>query len=78
MRALLCAWMLINVKDSAVTDLIASELRAIPALPTTEKGKVETARDILSYLTGHDRVRLRSVIYRTESARQVLDTVLQL
>ena len=78
MRALLCAWMLINVKDSAVTDLIASELRAIPALPTTEKGKVETARDILSYLTEHDRVRLRSVIYRTESARQVLDTVLQL
>lgn len=78
MRALLCAWMLIHVKDSAVTDLIASELRALPALPTTEKGKVESARDILSYLTEQDRVRLCSVIYRTESARQVLDTVLQL
>ena len=78
MRALICAWMMIHVKDCAMTDLIASELRAIPALPTTEKGKAETARDILSYLTEHDRVRLRSVIYRTEGARQVLDTVLQL
>lgn len=78
MRALLCAWMMIHVKDSAVTDLIASELKALPALPTTEKGSVESARDILSYLTEKDRVRLRSVIYRTESARQMLDTVLQL
>lgn len=78
MRALLCAWMMIHVKDDAVIDLIASELRAIPALPTTEKGQSESARDILSYLTEHDRVRLRSVIYRTECTRQVLDTVMQL
>ncbi|MBP3605281.1 MAG: hypothetical protein J6J66_01655, partial [Clostridia bacterium] len=78
MRALLCAWIMIHVKDSAVTDLIASELKALPALPTTEKGSVESARDILSYLTEKDRVRLRSVIYRTESARQMLDTVFHL
>ena len=78
MRALLCAWMLIHVKDSAATELIAAELRAIPVLPTTEQGTEESARDILSYLTQQDRVRLRSVIYRTEATRQVLDTVLQL
>ena len=78
MRAVLCAWMLIRVKDGAVTEMIASELRAIPAIPATEKGKEQTAREILSYLTEHDRVRMRSVIYRTESARQALDTVLTL
>lgn len=78
MRALLCAWLLIRVKDAAVTELVLSELSAIPAIPEAGTGRGDLARDILSYLTEQDRVRLRSVIYRTERTRQALDTVLQL
>jgi hypothetical protein len=78
MRALLCAWMLLHVKDKAVTDLILTELREIPAMPEAAKGKDNDAHTIFAYLSKQDRVRLRSIIYRTESTRQVLDTVMQL
>lgn len=79
MRALLCAWLLIRVKDKTVKELVLSELNAIPAVPETgNKGQRDLAHGILSYLTAQDMARLRSLIYRTERSRQTLDAVLQL
>ena len=77
-RALLCAWLLKNVKDRNVIASVLREITVIPAAVTLEEtpapadaGRV--ADRILAELTQNDRIRLRSVIYRTESGRQTLD-----
>ena len=78
MRSLLCAWLLLNVKDQNV---IASVLREITAIPTgvtlqatpDPANARSVAKQILSDLAQNDRIRLRSVVYRTESGRQTLD-----
>ena len=75
MRALLAAWLLLHVKDAAVTSAVLAELKAIPVVAA---GEGEPARAILTHLTQNDRVRLRSVVYRTESSRRMLDRILRL
>lgn len=83
MRALLAAWLLLNSKDAEVLQTVLNELERLPvAQPFAQKPPVEAAaqigRAILVHLTQKDRVRLRSVIYRTESDRVTLDRVLTL
>ena len=50
------------------------------AQPFAQKPPVEAAaqigRALLSHLTQKDRVRLRSVVYRTEYSRLTLDRIL--
>lgn len=82
MRTLLAALTLLSEKDSAVIALVTAELTQIPAgvqIPAgTEPGDaVRAGRLLLAYLTQHDRVRLRSVIYRTETQRQTLDRIVR-
>lgn len=81
MRALLAAWLLLYSKDKNVIAAVLRELTAIPAgqpfaaEPSVGDAK-KVARALLSHLTQNDRVRLRSVVYRTESSRQALDRIL--
>ncbi|MBQ8358047.1 MAG: hypothetical protein IJX39_09630 [Clostridia bacterium] len=77
MRALLAAWLLLNSQDKTVTDAVLAELKAIPAVPADET-ETDPAHAILHYLTQKDRVRLRSVVYRTEGSRRMLDRILRL
>ena len=37
----------------------------------------EAGKRLLAYLTANDRVRLRSVVYRTEKDRQTLDRIVR-
>ena len=83
MRALLAAWLLKTSKDAAVIDFVLDELTAIPAVaPLAARPTVAEAPQlgaaILAHLTQNDRVRLRSVVYRTESSRRMLDRILRL
>ncbi len=78
-RALLCAWILLHVKDNNVIASVLRELTALPVGEPLETPALEdaenVARRILAHLTQNDRVRLRSVIYRTERQRQTLDRI---
>ena len=83
MRALLAAWLLKTSKDEAVINLVLDELTAVPAVaplaarPTLPEAP-QLGAAILAHLTQNDRVRLRSVVYRTESTRRMLDSILRL
>ena len=83
MRALLCAWLLLKSKDSTVIGSVLGEIGRLP-YGGLQKGVYapeqanDVARAILAHLTQNDRVRLRSVVYRTESERRMLDRILQL
>ena len=81
MRDLVAAWLLCTTKDEAVYQTVLQELINVPAqLPTPEPPTKENGRAygrlILTHMSKHERVRLRSVIYRTESERLALDRVL--
>ena len=83
MRALLSAWMLLRSQDAAVKNSVLSEIGKLPygglvqGVYAPEQG-TDVARALLAHLTQNDRVRLRSVVYRTESERRMLDRILQL
>lgn len=82
MRTLLAALTLLSEKDAGVIASVFAELAQIPAgvqIPAgTEPGDaVRAGRLLLAHLTQHDRVRLRSVIYRTEAERQTLDRIVR-
>ncbi len=81
MRDLVAAWLLCTTKDEAVYQTVLQELINVPAqLPSSEPPTKENGRAygrlILTHMSKHERVRLRSVIYRTESERLALDRVL--
>ena len=83
LRALLAAWLLITSKDTETLQIVLGEVTRIPvAQPFPSVPPVEAARQvgrgILAHLTQNDRVRLRSVVYRTESNRLTLDRILTL
>lgn len=83
LRALLAVWLLINVKNEETLRIVLNEVTRLPvAQPFPQVPPIAAARDvahnILAHLTQKDRVRLRSVIYRTESQRLTLDRVLAL
>lgn len=83
MRALLAAWLLITCNDPETLQIVLGEVTRIPVaqpfngIPPVQAAQ-QVGRDILAYLTQKDRVRLRSVIYRTESSRLMLDRILTL
>lgn len=79
MRMLLSAWILLYSKNDNAVKVVMSELKRVP-VTGLELGAdaVVTARKLLAYLTKEDRVRLRSVVYRTETARLTLDRILAL
>ena len=83
MRALLCAWLLITSNDPDTLQIVLGEVARIPvaqplqAVPPVNAAR-QVGREILAHLTQNDRVRLRSVIYRTESSRLTLDRILTL
>lgn len=80
MRMLLGAWILLKSENNDSKNIVLGELVRLPVAdvdPRTDSAKV-VARKLLTHLTQNDRVRLRSVIYRTESDRLTLDRVLAL
>lgn len=77
-RTLLTALILLSEKDEQTLGSVLAEWESIPsAIPLAGANAKEGARRMLSYLTGNDRVRLRSVIYRTETNRQALDRIVR-
>ena len=81
MRALLAAWLLQNVKDEGVVLAVLRELAALPAgvavsAPPDVGEAPAVAKALLANLTANDRVSLRSVVYRTECSRQLLDRII--
>ena len=83
MRALLCAWLLLTSKDQSVIVGVLGELGQLPYGPLaagtwTPADAQGVARAILTHLTQTDRMRLRTVVYRTESERRMLDRILML
>lgn len=80
LRMLVGGWMLCKCEKPAIKESIVQEFVQHPAaVPATkEDDAAELGRALLCYLTQQDRVRLRSVVYRTESTRLALDAVLKL
>lgn len=77
-RTLLTALILLSEKDEQTLGSVLAEWESVPsAIPLSGANAKEGARRMLSYLTGNDRVRLRSVIYRTETNRQALDRIVR-
>ena len=55
-----------------------TEWASVPsAVSLTGVTAKEAGKRLLAYLTANDRVRLRSVIYRTEKDRQTLDRIVR-
>lgn len=83
MRDLVAAWMLCTGEDEAVRDSILRELTAVPTQipmpePPTKENAKTYGRMMLIHMSKNERVRIRSVIYRTERERLALDRVLAL
>ena len=83
LRAVLAAWLLLTSNDAETLQIVLAELTRIPvAQPFQSVPPVEAARQIgrsvVAHLTQQDRVRLRSVIYRTEGSRLMLDRLLSI
>lgn len=80
LRTLVGAWMLCKCPDAAIRAAIMNEFARLPAALPMIQGYSEAqfGHALLMHLTAEDRVRLRSVIYRTESTRLVLDRVLEI
>lgn len=83
MRTLIAAWLLLTAENTAVLNAVLHEMNKLP-VPNVETGEAtlqncrQYGKALLSHLLQNDRVRLRVVIYRTETARQMLDRLLQL
>ena len=76
MRALLAAWLLLHTKEEGVHTAVLRELAAIPVVPMEQAVNARSAaKAVLGHLKQNDIVRLRSLVYRTESERQVLDRI---
>ncbi len=83
LRTLLCGWLLCSNARPEVKQSVLAELNNVPAPLVFPQGADLSAaagfgRALLTYLMQHDRVRLRSAIYRTESTRLAFDRVLAL
>ena len=83
MRTLIAAWLLLTAENTAVLNAVLHEMNKLP-VPNVETGEAtlqncrQYGKALLNHLLQNDRVRLRVVIYRTETARQMLDRLLQL
>lgn len=78
LRALLAALTLLSGADEKTTASVLAEWESVPsAVSLSGASGREAGRRLLSYLTENDRVRLRSVIYRTEAHRQTLDRIVR-
>ena len=83
MRTVMAAWLLMTCENTNVLNTVLYEMNKLP-LPNVETGEAslqncrQYGKALLSHLTQNDRLRLRVVIYRTESSRQMLDRLLQL
>ena len=80
LRALVGGWMLCQCPDAAIRKSVMQEFVRLPAAVhvTQGCGEAEFGRALLTHLTQHDRVRLRSAVYRTESTRLTLEQVLKI
>ena len=80
LRALVGGWMLCKCESNEIKAAIVKEFIKYPAaIPATEdQTPAALGHALLTHLTTNDRVRLRSVIYRTESTRLALDAVLKI
>ena len=83
LRTLLCGWLLCSNTRPEVKRSVLAELNNVPApLAFPQGADLNSAAGfgcaLLTHLAQHDRVRLRSAIYRTESPRLALDRVLAL
>ena len=80
LRALVCGWMLCKCESDTVKALIREELCRVPcAVPAKAELDADTlGTEILMHLATNDRVRLRSAIYRTESERVALNSILKI
>ncbi len=80
LRALVSGWMLCKCESEPVKVLIREELRRVPcAVPAkAELDAHALGSEILMHLATNDRVRLRSAIYRTESERVALNSILEI
>jgi hypothetical protein len=83
MRDLVAAWLLCTAQDEGVLNAILQELANVKTqIPVTLAPSKENAaaygKEMLTYMSKNERVRLRSVIYRTENGRLALDRVLAL
>jgi len=83
MRTLLAAWLLMTSEDVGTLRAVLREMSRLPlegvqtGEPTVENSRA-FGKALLAHLTANERVRLRSLVYRTESARQMLDRIIQL
>ncbi len=80
LRALLGAWMLCSGADAAAKTAVLREFVTLPyalEAPSTQDDDALACfgRRVLGHLAQKDRVRLRSVVYRTEQGRLALDGV---
>lgn len=81
MRALLAAWLLKNTDSDEVADAVLHELSAMPIAAdlrnVPERGEKEAfAAQIFAHLSQNGGERMRSLIYRSESKRALLDRIL--
>lgn len=81
LRTLLCGWILCVGVRPETKENVLRELDGVPAPITPWQGidarnAEPFGRALLAHLAQNDRVRLRSVVYRTESTRLALDRVL--
>ncbi len=80
LRALVGAWLLCKCEKSEIRDAVMQELLKLPAAVPVKQGAdaAEQGLAIMMHLAQHDRVRLRSAIYRTERSRLALNSVLKI
>ena len=83
MRTLVAAWLLLTCENTTILNTVLYEMNKLP-VPNVETGEAslqncrQYGKALLNHLTQNDRVRLRAVIYRTESSRQMLDRILHI
>ncbi|MBE6702992.1 MAG: hypothetical protein E7585_06240 [Ruminococcaceae bacterium] len=83
MRTLLAGWLLMTSENVDVLRAVLLEMSQLPVQgvatgdPTIENSR-HFGKALVSHLVANDRARLRSLIYRTESARQMLDRIVRL
>lgn len=76
-RTLLTALTLLCETDETAAAVLAEWASVPSAVSLTGVTAKESGKRLLAYLTANDRVRLRSVVYRTEKDRQTLDRIVR-